>query len=139
MKMMLVFMMSLLIQDIQAQDNWIVYLNKKPVLETSEESKENNIVYVKASILRSKNIFMLTYLEDEKQKGWSRSLMIFDSADRELKRIRGSRLSLTNSNLLSILRKSRKIDIYTVSIPDDPAIRERIRVRRVHLCTLVLQ
>jgi hypothetical protein len=139
MKMMLFLMMGLLVGDLQAQDNWIVYLNKQPVLDATEESREKNIVSIKASSLRSKNIFMLTYLEAEKQQGWSRSLMIFDSSDHELKRIKGSRLSLTNNSLLSMLRKSRRIDIYTVSMPDDPAIRERIRVRRVHLCTLVLQ
>jgi hypothetical protein len=143
MKLIFLLMMSLLTMPVDAQqDKWVVYINKQLVLDAAEESKEKNVVSVKASSLRSKInevVFRMIYMEGQKQKGWSRSMMIFDSSDHELKRYKGSRLNLTNTNLLAMLKKTGKLDIYTVSLPDDPSIRERIRVRRVHLCTLVLE
>ena len=139
MKWFLLLMMGLIIQTSEAQDKWIVHVNKKAVLEATEESVENNRVRLKAAELKKTNNFVLTYFENPKQKGWTRSIMIFDSTDKELKRIKGTKLSLTNSNLLSLLKKHKSILIYTWSIPDDPALKARIRVRRVHLCTLVLE
>jgi hypothetical protein len=139
MKWFLLLMMGLLVHSTQAQDKWIVHVNKKAVLEANEESVEKNQVRVKAADLKKANNFVLTYFENPKQKGWTRSIMIFDSMDKELKRIKGTKLSLTNSNLLSLLKKHKSIQLYTWSIPDDPALKARIRVRRVHLCTLVLE
>ena len=128
-----------MVHSTEAQDKWSVHVNKKVVLEANEESAEKNQVRIKAAELKKTNNFILTYFETPKQKGWTRSIMIFDSTDKELKRITGSKLSLTNSNLLSFLKKHKSIQLYTWSIPDDPALKERIRVRRVHLCTLVLE
>lgn len=139
MKIYLLLMMGLLTINLQAQDKWTAWLNKKPVLQTTAESEEENVVRVKAASLKNKNLFTLTYLEQPKQKGWTRSMMIFDPNDQEIKRVKGNKLSYSNSNLLTLLKKHKKIMFYTWSIPDDPAIKERIRVRRVHLCTLVLE
>jgi hypothetical protein len=138
MKLILFLVMGLLTVSAEAQDNWVVYLNKKPVLESREESEEKNVVHIKSNALKSKNVFTITYLEAAKQKGWSRSMMVFDSTDRELKRVKGNKLSYSNSSLLSLLKKNKTLRVYTWSIPNDPAMKERIRVRRVHLCTLVL-
>jgi hypothetical protein len=138
MKWFLIIMMGLITSSMQAQDSWTVHLNKKSVLEASEESIDKNSIRINASDLKKKNNFVLTYFENPKQKGWTRSLMVFDSSDKELKRIKGTKLSLTNSNVLSLLKKYKSIQLYTWSIPDDPALKARIRVRRVHLCTLVL-
>lgn len=139
MKWILMVMIGLMVQKTEAQDKWTVHVNKISVLQASEESPEKNLVRVKMADLKKKNNFMLTYFENPKQKGWTRSIMILDSADKELKRITGTRLSLSNSNLLSLLKKYKAIQVYTWSIPDDPALKARIRVRRVHLCTLVLE
>ena len=128
-----------MVHSVQAQDKWSVHINKKPLLEATEESPEKNLVSLKLADLKKKNNFILTYFENPKQKGWTRSIMIFDSADKELKRITGTKLSLTNANLLSLLKKNKSIQIYTWSIPNDPELKARIRVRRVHLCTLVLE
>ena len=139
MKFVMLLMMGLLMLTAGAQDKWIVYLDKKPVLESTEESLEKNVIRIKAGALKGQNGFILTYIEDPKQKGWTRSIMVFDSTDKELRRITGTKLSYTNASLLSLLKKHRTIAVYTWSIPDDPALKERIRVRRVHLCTLVLE
>src|SRR5688572_20850547 len=112
MKWILMVMIGLMVQKTEAQDKWTVHVNKISVLQASEESPEN-LVRVKMADLKKKNNFMLTYFENPKQKGWTRSIMIFDSADKELKRITGTRLSLSNSNLLSLLKKYKAIQVYT--------------------------
>lgn len=131
--------MGLLVTSVQAQDKWMVYVNKIVVLNALEESEEKNIVRVSAPELNKKNNFSLTYFENPRQKGWTRSIMVFNSEDQEIKRVQGSKLSYTNASLLNLLKKHKTLQIYTWSIPDDPALKERIRVRRVHLCTLVLE
>jgi hypothetical protein len=138
MKLIFLLMMGLWVQQVVAQDKWLVYLNKKPVLETQEESEEKNQVLIKASALKNKNVFTITYIEASKQKGWSRSMMLFDSTDKELKRVKGNKITYSNASLLLLLKKYKSLHVYTWSLPNDPAMKERIRVRRVHLCTLVL-
>lgn len=138
MKFYMMLLMGLLSIQSEAQDKWTVFLNKKPVLQSSVES-ENNLVKISAASLKNKNLFTLTYIEQPRQKGWTRSIMVFDSTDRELKRVKSNKISYSNAALLAILKKNRQVQIYTWSIPDDPALKERIRVRRVHLCTLVLE
>jgi hypothetical protein len=138
MKFYMLLLMGLLSIQSEAQDKWTVFLNKKPVLQSSVES-ENNLVKISAASLKNKNLFTLTYIEQPRQKGWTRSIMVFDSTDRELKRVKSNKISYSNAALLAILKKNRQVQIYTWSIPDDPALKERIRVRRVHLCTLVLE
>lgn len=138
MKFYMMLLMGLLSIQSEAQDKWTVFLNKKPVLQSSVES-ENNLVKISAASLKNKNLFTLTYIEQPRQKGWTRSIMVFDSTDRELKRVKSNKISYSNAALLAILKKNRQVLIYTWSIPDDPALKERIRVRRVHLCTLVLE
>ena len=139
MKWILCLMMGLVSISGSAQDNWIVYLNKKAILNTSEESEEKNIIRISRQALKNNNLFTLTYLEQPRQKDWTRSIMVFDSADQEIKRVKGNKLSYSNAALLSLLSKHGTIELYTWSIPNDPALKERIRVRRVHLCTLVLE
>ena len=46
---------------------------------------------------------------------------------------------LTNSAFKDLLVKYRKLKIYTVAIPSDPAKAAAVRVRRVHICTIELK
>ncbi len=123
----------------KAQDSWVVYLNKVQVLQSTQESPEKNIVSINEEDLKNKQVFTLTYFDREKQKDWSRFIMLNNSEDHEIRRLKSNRLRYTNQDLLKLLQKYKTIHIYTWALPDDPALRKRIRVRRVHLCTLVLE
>lgn len=81
------------------------------------------------------------YKEAKPAAGWIRSLMFFDENDNDL--LRKDSISATtkidNAAIKQLFAGKKKIRIYTISLPTDPNLAARIRVRRVHLCTLELQ
>jgi hypothetical protein len=124
---------------VSAQDSWKVVLNGKNSLSTSTESEEKNVVNVKASDLSKKNDFVIAYTQKEKNADWQRSIIAVDENDHELLNKQTDKLKIKNSELQALFKKSNKIRFYTISLPKDPAKRAVVRVRRVHLCTLVLK
>ena len=65
-------------------------------------------------------------------------MMVYNEKDQELVSKKGNELKIKNSELLSFFKRSKQIKIYTIAVPTDPKLKASIRVRRVHLCTLVL-
>jgi hypothetical protein len=122
-----------------AQGSWKVVLNGKNSLSTSTESEEKNVISVKAKDLSKKNDFTILYTEKEKNAAWQRSIIAVDDKDQELLNKQTDKLKIKNSELLQLFKKSNKIRFYTISLPKDPAKRAVVRVRRVHLCTLILK
>lgn len=139
MKLLFLFLLTTFLNKLYAQDSWVVYLNKHQVMRAEEELPSSNRVLIKAAELNNSHVFTLTYFDTQLQDDWSRFMMVNDSSDHELKRIESSKLSYPNKDLLRLLRKHGTLHIYTWALPDDPELRQRIRVRRVHLCTLVLE
>ncbi|MGN6164132.1 MAG: hypothetical protein ACTHOF_06270 [Flavisolibacter sp.] len=121
-----------------AQDSWKVCLDKKTVLKTSVESEEKNVVHINAADLKNKNGFIVTYTGQTKKKDWERTIMIYDENDRELNRQKGSKLELSDAALQALFQQSKTLKIYTWALPTDPKLKAAVRVRRVHLCTLIL-
>ena len=121
------------------QDTWKVSHNGKLKLESSEESTEKNIVEIKSADFSKKSFLQIAYKESTPQKDWKREIMIYDPSDNELSRQKGSRLKIQNSSLRNLFKKSKTLMVYTMALPSDPAQAALVRVRRVHLCTLVLK
>jgi hypothetical protein len=121
------------------QGSWKVRLNEKTVLNTTVEDEEKNIILLKKSDLRKKKDFTLQFREENKKADWERTLMVYDEKDRELVKQKGNQLKVKNSRLLTYFSETAQLKIYTIALPTDPTLRAAIRVRRVHLCTLVLQ
>ena len=120
-----------------AQDSWKITLNEKNIFNTSTENEEKNIVKIRSSDLQKKKEFLLTYTEKPKKTDWIRSVMVVGENDHELLRVEGNKIKIKNAALDSLFAKSKTLRIYTISLPKDPAKRATVRVRRVHLCTLV--
>jgi hypothetical protein len=137
MKVLFSFLLSFI--GVIAQDNWKVSLDKKVLLNASEENEAKNVINISPADLKTKKTFVLNYKEAAPQKGWERTISIYDEKDNELKKQKGKSLTLKVSELKSLLNKFKTIKIYTTSLPTDPKIKAQIRVRRVHLCTLILQ
>ena len=78
-------------------------------------------------------------MEWEKQKDWERYIGFFDEIENELYLDTASVVQLTNKKLASITKGINKIKIYTWSLPTDPELAARIRIRRIHLATISLQ
>ena len=121
------------------QASWKVTVNEKTVLHTSEENEGKNTVFIKTTDLGKKKDLVLTYHEKGKKSGWERTISVYDENDRELKQQKGTKLKLSHTELKSFLKQSKKLKIYTVALPTDPKLKASIRVRRVHLCTLIAE
>jgi hypothetical protein len=139
MKMLFTFLLSFISIAAFTQDSWKLCLDKKLLLKSSVEDEEKNSVKLSPSALQKSKSFSVDYKAASPQAGWQRSILIFDEKDKELKKQSGNTLTLKASDLKKLFQESKKLKIYTISLPTDPKLRAQVRVRRVHLCTLILQ
>ena len=138
MKFVFIFLLGFVGFTAVAQDRWKVCFDKKVVLNVSAEDEEKNIVKVSPAHLKSKT-FVVNYAAPTSQKGWERTIMLFDEKDQELKKQKGKKFSLKTSELKTLLNKYKTVKVYTINSPTDPKVKMQVRLRRVHLCTLVLE
>lgn len=139
MKAFLLFLTLVIGTSVIAQnDTWKVSQNGKVRLSASEENEKNR-VEIKAVELNKKGVLSVAFKEGTPQADWQREIMIFDPSDNELKRGKGSLLKIQNADLKKLFGKSKTLMVYTMSLPKDPNLAATVRVRRVHLCTLVLK
>jgi hypothetical protein len=122
-----------------AQDSWKVALNGKELLSTGEEKPDGNIVTLSKTDLAKTANFLVKYTEKEPQTGWKRSIVLVDKGENEMQTETGRILTVSSKTLLAHLLKAGTLYIYTWALPTDPELAARIRVRRVHLCTIKLK
>jgi len=139
MKLLFAFLVSLAGISAIAQGKWKVCLDKKVLLNTSTEDAEKNLVRISSSDLKTSKTFIVSYNETSSQKGWERTITAYDEKDNELKKQTGKKFTLKTAELKTLLVKYKTIKIYTIDSPTDPKLKSQVRLRRVHLCTLVLQ
>ena len=124
------------------QDNWKIKWNKKVILNATTENETKNIKKLKKAELSKRYSLEINYKESDpaKEKAWNRSFLFFGDNDNELLRKESVRnVTLTAAELKRLFGDQKKIRIYTMAIPTDPDLAARVRVRRIHLCTLELQ
>jgi hypothetical protein len=136
MKIIFTLLMSLLLTSAFAQQSWKAVVNGKTVLTAQEENEAQNVVRLSRADIRKKKPFSLTYTVLE-SKDWQRTIAAYDEEDNELLKQTGKNFTLTSASVQKLFKKSKKVRIFTWSLPDDPALRQTIRIRRLHLCTLV--
>ena len=123
-----------------AQDTWMVYHNKIEILNTGKSDPAQNIIPFKQSDLVVPGFLELKYIEEKPQKNLIRHLVVYDGSENILIQKAGvSVLTLPNETLKDLLAKNSIIKIYTWTLPTDPELAARIRVRRLHLCTVELK
>jgi hypothetical protein len=140
--LLLVFLGAYTMTNAQTQDSWKIKWGNKALLSASTENEKANTRSLKKTDL-SKNAFLeIDYKEADpaKEKKWVRSFLFFDENDNELLRKENTRnLKLSSAELTKLFGDRKKLRIYTVSLPSDPALAATVRVRRVHLCSLELK
>jgi hypothetical protein len=127
---------------IQKADSWKIKWNNKVILETNKNDEAANTRKIKMAGLKKNYFLEISYKESDaqKEKAWKRSFIFFDENDKELLRKDSTRnAKITAAELKKLSGDKKKIMIYTIAIPTDPDLAARVRVRRVHLCTLELQ
>lgn len=121
-----------------AKPGWQVFVNKQLILQSNTEDPDANSKMVKASDLFTNNGLQIIYTEAPDAK-LNRSYVIMDVNRRELFRTENTKQPIGGAELKKAIGDQSTIVIYTVAIPSDPAIAATVRVRPVHLCTLILQ
>ncbi|MBO9682475.1 MAG: hypothetical protein J7502_07405 [Flavisolibacter sp.] len=139
MKFVFAFLLSFIGFPAMAQDSWKVCLDRKVLLTTSNEEEKKNIITISVTDLNQSKNFTLGYKESSPQRGWERTIRLYDERNTELKKQKGKKFTLKTSELKSLLNQYKTVKIYTINSPTDPKLKERVRIRRVHLCTLILQ
>ena len=139
MKILFAFLLSFIGISAIAQDSWKLCLDKKVLLNAPGEDEKKNIVRISVADLNKSKTLTLSYKEGSPQKGWERTILMYDEKDNELKKQKGKKLKLKTLELKSLLNQYKTVKIYTINSPTDPTLKERVRIRRVHLCTLILQ
>jgi hypothetical protein len=122
-------------------DSWKIKWNKKVILETSKSDEAANVRKIKMSDLKKNYFLEINYKEADakKEREWTRSFMFFNESDNELLRKDSTRSwKISAAELKKLFGDKKKIKIYTVAVPTDPNMAARVRVRRVHLCTIEL-
>jgi hypothetical protein len=139
MKIFFAFLLSLIGTVAFTQDSWKICLDKKTLLTALAEDEQKNTIQISSAELKKGKNLVVTYKEQSRQKGWERTLFVFNENDKELKTQVGKKLSLKVSDLKTWLNQNKEVKIYTLNSPTDPKMKAQVRLRRVHLCTLVLQ
>lgn len=124
---------------LSAQDSRKVKLNNKTILNTTNEDEAANSKPITAAEWANNGSLEVCYKEKKPQKDWRRSIFFVDENDNELIRKDGvTKVKISVAELKQAFAGKKQIRIFTISLPTDPDLAARVRVRRVHLCTLEL-
>lgn len=122
-----------------AQSAWKLKLDKKVLVDATEENMEKNKVTLTVAELRKAKLLTLNYGAAGEDPKWQRTITIYDPQDAELKQFTGRSMSLSTAALRKLFAKSPTLHIYTMAIPKDPNLAATVRVRRVHLATVQMK
>lgn len=115
---------------------WTIKLSSKKITTTSTEDEKMNCKKLKSSMWKKEGNLEIIFTENEPDT-WIRTFLINDEDDNELKRADSTTHAIISLNeLRTLFLGKKKLTIYTVIAPVDPAI--AIRIRRVHLYTFML-
>ena len=128
---------------LHAQDSasWKIVMNKKAVMHTGVEDTITNILRIKKSELANNGVFRIEFTpsKNDANRPWVRKMAMLDTNAQAVVQLDSSNmLQLYNKDLLKVLWNRKKIIAYTWTAPSDPAMAAAIRIRRTHLCTIVL-
>lgn len=120
-----------------AQGSWKIWVNKKIVVKASEEDVDKNTFSLTTSALKKTGTLQVQYTEQD-AAAWIRTFHFFNEKDEPL----FTKDSVTNytvpfSTLHKYAKGCKKIYVYTTIAPTNPNI--AIRVRRVHLATIIIK
>ena len=117
-----------------AQDSWKVVHNGKIRLQAKSESEKNSFS-IKKEDLKAKGNLSVFIKDKAPQKGWVRTILVVDPEENEIATGKGDLIKVDNKQLAAAA-KIKTINIYTLSLPSDPAQAALVRVRRIHLATI---
>lgn len=122
--------------------HWQIRHNKKQIFSAIEENPDSNKITVSPTGFTTKGYFTISFIEENTsvtKVKWIRTIALYDESDNELYKKASASVKIPDTLMKKLLTKNKTIRIFTWSLPKDPAEAARIRIRRVHLCTIVLR
>lgn len=122
---------------IQAQDSWTIRWNNKTILSANKEDEAANTRTIKLSDWKRNGNLEIIYKEAEPDTLLWHSFLLFDENDHQLiSKEKTLVAKIPIAQLRKLFAGKKQIKIYTIVSPRDPTI--AVRLRRIHLCTLKL-
>lgn len=122
---------------IQAQDSWTIRWNNKTILSANKEDEAANTRTIKLSDWKKNGNLEIIYKEAEPDTLLWHSFLLFDENDHQLiSKEKTLVAKIPIAQLRKLFAGKKQIKIYTIVSPRDPTI--AVRLRRIHLCTLKL-
>ena len=119
-------------------EGWTITHNGKVLAGPLTDDKLAPTLKISMADLSSAGDFTITYVE-RKDADLIRSFMV-EAAQKELiLKEKATKLTLSNKELKGLLDNNATLEFYTMGIPADPEVAQRVRVRRFHLCSIVRQ
>ncbi|MDB5253758.1 MAG: hypothetical protein JWP27_2927 [Flaviaesturariibacter sp.] len=141
MKMLSLLLIAVLPILAQAQpaDSWKVIHNGKTRLTAHAENATANTITIRRADLAKGAGLQVVYAPGTPSADWIRTIALYAPDDTELATGSGNRFTISNARLRKLFAGRTQLMVYTISLPKDPAKRALVRVRRIHLCTIVLK
>jgi len=138
-KLFLLITVFIISMTIYGQQRWTVSHQKMVILKNVEEDPESNTITVTKSSLSQEGNLTFTFKINDGTV--NRTLMADDSSRVGIKSWENIKktTSISNAELKKLFNGRTKIMFYFTEIPKDPAKAAVVRMRPVHLCTLVLK
>lgn len=137
----LVLLTSLLLTffSMNAQTKWNISCTGKSVLKNVTEDPAKNIVTIKRSSLNKKGNLTISFASTDPES--IRTIMSDDSARSGIKSWEKvtKPVTITNAALKKLVTGHSRIEFYYTAIPSDPAKAALVRVRPIHMFTLIVE
>lgn len=130
-------LVSFLVMD--AQTTWSISNTGKTVLKNVGENSSKNVIKIKKSALQQSGNITIRFTKNDKEN--IRTVMVNDIANIGIGSWENvtAPIVITNAALKKLFNSGNKINFYFTEIPSDPEKAALVRVRMIHLVTIVLQ
>jgi hypothetical protein len=118
--------------------SWRITQNGKLLLQATEENSEKNIITVNRADLNRPD-FLWVRFAGATAGGWVRTIYITGEKNEELAKHSGNLFRISNSTLKALFKNRSRVLIYTYTMPTDPKLKATVKVRRIHLCTVLIK
>ncbi|MBI5370928.1 MAG: hypothetical protein HZA79_02750 [Sphingobacteriales bacterium] len=121
------------------QQRWTVSHQKKTILKNVGEDEKKNIIQVKKAALSLPGCLTISFKINDGTV--NRTLMADDSSRVGLKSWENVKktISIKNADLKKLFNGQHKLLLYFTEIPKDPSKAAVVRMRPIHICTLILK
>jgi hypothetical protein len=136
-KFLIIAFMSLLPAIGLSQESWDITFAKKTLLKKTAENPEKNIVKISRTSLTTKNKFVLKLNDIDTAYYITIEATTEDGSGQQSWKYTGKSLIISGSNLKKLLTGRNKIKFQYMAIPKDPDLAAVVRLRPIHICTVV--